>query len=95
MQRQAPVIFSNISATTAAFALAGGKYGLTAQATWGGGSATLSRLGPNGTDYETCATALSADGYATVELPQGTYKWVIATATAVYLEIAQIPTLVQ
>ena len=33
--------FSNISASTAAFTLRGGNYGLTCHATWGGGNVAL------------------------------------------------------
>jgi hypothetical protein len=35
--------YSNISATPASFILRGGNYGVTAKATWGGGSVTLQR----------------------------------------------------
>jgi hypothetical protein len=85
------VRFSNIAATTAAFSLKGGHYSITAKATWGGGSATLQILAADGSTYLTAATALSADGFATAFLPAGTYKFAIATATAVYLEIKAIP----
>ena len=82
--------FTNISATTAAFTLPAGNYGVTAKATWGGGSLTLQRLAADGSTYVTCLTAFTADGYATVLLPAGTFKFAIATATAVYVEIASI-----
>ena len=82
--------FTNISATTAAFTLPAGNYGVTAKATWGGGSVTLQKLSPDGSTYVTALTAFSADGYATVLLPSGTYKFAVATATAVYVEIASI-----
>lgn len=84
--------FSNISATTAAFVLRGGLYGVTAHGTWGGGSATLQRLAPDAVTYITVMTAIAADGYATVQLPPGTYRVLIATATAVYLDIIAIAT---
>jgi hypothetical protein len=84
------LVYSNISATTAAFTLAGGLYGVLAQATWGGGSVTLQRLSPDASTYITVLTAFSANGYATVSLPRGTYRFTVATATAIYLEIAAI-----
>lgn len=82
--------FSNISATTAAFTLPAGNYGVTVTATFGGGSVTLQRLAADNSTYVTCLTAFTAAGYATVLLPAGTYKFTIATATAVYVDIAAI-----
>lgn len=84
--------FSNISATTAAFSLKGGVYGLTATGAWGGGSLTLQRLAFNGSTYVTAAAAITADGYTTITLPPGTYKLAVATATAVYVDITAIAT---
>lgn len=84
------VKFSNISATTAPFVLKGGQYQYTVVATWGGGSVTLEQLGPDGSTYLTAATALTANGGGTVDLPPGQYKFVIATATAVYAAIVRI-----
>jgi len=82
--------FSNIAGTPGAFDLPSGQYGVLVSATWGGGSATLQKLSPDGTTYVTCLTAFSANGYATVNLPAGTYKLTIATATGVYAEISPI-----
>jgi hypothetical protein len=83
---------ANIAATTAAFTLEGGVYCLDAIATWGGGSLTLTRLGPDGSTYLTAATALTADGTSgAISLPGGTYKLTIATATALYASLVRIP----
>ena len=82
--------FSNISATTSAFTLPAGNYGVTVSATFGGGSVTLQRLAADGTTYVTCLTAFTAAGYATVLLPSGSYKFAVATATAVYVDISSI-----
>lgn len=82
--------FANISATPNAFNLFGGAYGVTVSATFGGGSVTLQRLAADGTTYITCLTAFTAAGYASVNLPAGTYKLVIATATAVYADVTSI-----
>jgi hypothetical protein len=90
MRTQDRVVFANISATTAAFTLNGGQYAVLVVATFGGGSVTLQRLSNDGTTYVTCLTAFSAAGYATVNLPNGTYKLTIATASAVYAEIVSI-----
>jgi hypothetical protein len=74
-----------------AFQLVGGLYQIAAVATWGGGSATLEQKGPDDTTWLTAATALSANGIATYNLPMGIYRWTIATATAVYVSVARIP----
>jgi hypothetical protein len=85
--------FSNISSTPAPFNLRGGSYGITAHsATWSAGSTTLQRLAPDGLTYVTVLTAFSADGYASVNLPAGTYELAIATATGVYADIVGIVT---
>ena len=85
--------FSNISATTAAFSLLGGKYGVAGVATFGGGSVKLQTLGPDGTTWLSVGTAtdLAAAGYAVIDLPAGQYRFTIATATAVYASIWRIP----
>lgn len=79
--------FSNISASTSAFTLEGGLYGVMVNATFGGGSVTLQKLSADASTYVTCLTAFTAAGYATVSLPAGTYRFTIATASAVYAEI--------
>jgi hypothetical protein len=84
--------FSNIAATPASFVLRGGNYGLTVSATFGGGSVTLQRLSPDGSTYVTVITALTAAGYASANLPNGTYRLLIATATAVYADVVSIAT---
>jgi hypothetical protein len=70
--------FSNIAATTSAFQLKGGTYTIDVVATFGGGSVTLQRLGPDASTYLTAAAAFSANGTANATLPQGTYKVAIA-----------------
>jgi hypothetical protein len=86
------VVFKNVAATQGPFTLRGGSYGVSAIATWGGGSLTLQRLADDGATYVTCLTAFSANGYASVNLPAGTYQFAIATATAVYCDITSIVT---
>ncbi|MGE3279683.1 MAG: hypothetical protein AB7H90_03505 [Alphaproteobacteria bacterium] len=82
---------TNISATTAAFKLRGGLYGVDAIATWGGGSVTLQRVAGDGSTMVTAMTAFSANGYATAYLPPGDYKLAVATATGVYVNVRRIP----
>jgi hypothetical protein len=86
------VSFSNISATTAAFSLRGGRYAVMANAT-GSGTMGLQMLSPDGSTFVAVHTAFAAvTGFATVDLPPGTYKFVLATFTAVYASICRIPT---
>lgn len=84
---------SNIDASTAAFALRGGKYAVCVEATFGGGSVKLQVLGPIGSTYFSVAsgTDFTAAGFATVDLPAGMYRLTIATATAAYANITRIP----
>jgi hypothetical protein len=70
-------VFTNISATTAAFNLMGGRYGIVCMAT-GFGTVTLQVLAGDNSTYLTAATAISANGVALVDLPAGTYKFAIA-----------------
>lgn len=79
--------FSNISATPASFTMRGGNYGLTCHATWGGGSVTLQRLSPDGSTYVTVMNALTADGYGNANLPSGTYRLAVTTATGIYCDV--------
>lgn len=86
--------FGPITATTAAFTLKGGVYKASAIATWGGGSAKLEMLGPDGTTFlevDSTNSSFTANGNGNVALPPGQYKWVIATATGVYVSVTRIP----
>jgi hypothetical protein len=90
-------LFSNIAATTAAFALKGGRYVMSATATWGGGNITLQTLLPDGTTYVSpfsiagTANVLSADGSTTIDCPPGQYKIKVTTASGIYASLASIP----
>lgn len=87
------VKFSGLSASTTGFPLRGGKYGVSANGTWGGGSAKLQVLLPDESTYLSVAsgTDFTANGFAVVDLPPGQYRWTIATATAVAVTVARIP----
>ena len=81
-----------ISATPATFQLRGGNYSLQANATWGGGSVTLSRLSGDGSTFVSTGMSLTANGMVVQNLPYGTYQLTIATATSVYADVAAIVT---
>jgi hypothetical protein len=89
--------FSNISAATAAFRLKGGRYSLTAVATWGGGNIAVQMLAPDGSTWITplnkanSANILSANGQQVMDLPAGQYRINVTTASAVYAAIASVP----
>jgi len=73
-----PISYSNISATTAAFTIPGpGVYQIDVIGSTFG-TVTLQRLGPDGSTYQTAATAFSASGGALVTLPAGQYKVALA-----------------
>ena len=83
--------FSNISANTAAFTLEGGLYGVDVLGT-GFGTVTLQKLCGDGLTWTPALTAFAANGYASVSLPRGQYRFALATATAVSANIVRIPT---
>ena len=62
----------------------GGKGVFIAEATWGGGSAKLQCISPNGTFIDVPNVSLTANGIVAFDLPPGQIKVVIATATHVY-----------
>jgi hypothetical protein len=69
--------FSNISATTAAFLLKGGKYFLSCIASTYG-TVTLQTLGADGSTWLTAATAFAANGTETADLCGGQYRFALA-----------------
>jgi hypothetical protein len=85
------VRFSNISASTAAFALNGGAYMAAVVATFGGGTVKLQALGPDQATYMSVGGDFSANGTASpLWLPPGQYRFTIATATAVFCSVAGV-----
>src|SRR5262245_38415548 len=82
--------FSNISGTTSAFTLTGGRYGFTVTATFGGGSVTLQVLAGDGTTWLTVSNQTAAN-HVTVDLTPGSYRIAIATATAVFVTLGRVP----
>lgn len=82
--------FQNISATTSAFTLLGGQYGIQVTATFGGGNVALQRLSPDGSTWVQIQNFTVA-GYINQYLPPGQYRFAVTTATAVYAECKTIP----
>jgi hypothetical protein len=84
--------FSNIAATTAGFFVRGGTYGLSVEATFGGGNVQLQLLGPDGSTWLNVGSAVTANGFASQALPPGQYRLAVTTATAVYAALTSVPT---
>lgn len=99
------VTFQNIT-TDQTFSLIGGKYMVSVVATFGGGIVHFKRLGPDGSTYLplyqafTKATSPALDleigdfsiaGTKVFDLPPGTYKIHLVTATAAYVDVVRIP----
>lgn len=83
------VEFSSISATTAAFTLRGGEYGVDCVGT-GYGMVTLNKRGADGSTFVSTGVSFAANGYQTTYLPPGTYEVVISGAT-VSVNLQRVP----
>jgi hypothetical protein len=82
--------YSNISATTGAFALLGGKYEFSVAATFGGGNVQLQTLSLDGSTWINAGSSVTVNGISTLELAPGQYRIAITTATAVYASLTTI-----
>jgi hypothetical protein len=83
--------FANINVTTAAFTLTGGRYGFIVTATFGGGNVALQVLSNDGSTWVNVSNQTAAAA-VTVDLPPGSYRIQIATATAVFVTLGRVPT---
>ena len=84
------VAFSNISATTAAFKLTGGRYSFIGTATFGGGTVKLQVLANDATTWIDVSSQTAAFA-VTVDLAPNQYRIAIATATAVFVVVGRVP----
>ena len=84
---------TNLGSTSVAFALTGGHYGILANGTWGGGSATIEKLSIDGSTYVGVVPSFAANGYANAYLSNGTYRIAVSgTATSgLYVDISRVP----
>lgn len=89
--------FDNISVTTAAFTVRGGRYILSAVATWSAGSVQLQMLAEDGVTWIApwtiagAANNFTANATATLDLVPGQYRLAVTTATAVYASLCSVP----
>lgn len=85
-------VFNVAASSATGVKLVGGKYMISAVATWGGGNLDLHMLGPDNSTYLSVLPAtFTANGVKTIDLPQGTYKFIVTTATALYAAVVRIP----
>ena len=85
------VKFLNLGAvTTGSFTLFGGKYAVIWQATLGGGNLQLQALSADGSTFVPVGSAIAALGLTIFDLPAGTYRFVITTATANFISMTQV-----
>lgn len=85
-------VFLNIAATDGPWGLLAGEYGMTVHAgAWGGGSVALQRQAADGVTWITVQN-FTADGFAVVTIPGGTYQLAVVTATGVYADISAVIT---
>ena len=83
--------FTGISATTAAFALKGGKYQL-AVVNIGAGTVAVDQLGPdNSTWIAGVIAAITGSGAATADLPPGQYRINVNAAGNIAASLVGIP----
>ena len=80
------VLISNGSDATDQVAVVwpGGPCYFVSEATWGGGSNTLSYKSPNGTWINVPSGAHTADTITALTIPAGEVRVTVVTATAVY-----------
>lgn len=88
-------IMSNVAAaavTADVFSLRGGAYGVTIIAS-NFGTANLQRLSADGSTYVNVSTDtnFAANGYASVVVPEGTYRINASGITAAYISVQRIP----
>jgi hypothetical protein len=82
------IVFANISTTTSPFRLLGGTYGMTATAAaWASGSVTLQILAADQLTWVTALTAFTANSFATVTVPNGIYRLLVASVANAYVSI--------
>jgi hypothetical protein len=82
------IVFSNTSTTTSPFRLLGGTYGMTATAAaWANGSVTLEILAADRLTWITASSAFSANSFATVTVPNGIYRLLVASVANAYVSI--------
>jgi hypothetical protein len=91
-------VASNFSANQGPFKLKGGRYVLTASATWSAGSIALQYLGPDGVTWipaltvSGSANTLSANGQQVMDLAAGQYRIAVTgSPSAVYAAISLVP----
>lgn len=71
------------SSNSPTFTLGSGRYAIVAvSSAWGGGNIDLQILGPDGSTFVSILSSqFTANGALLVDLPAGTYQFIVTTAT--------------
>ena len=86
------VSFEDQSSDIGSFSLLGGRYLLAATATWNAGSLALQMLMPDGSTYIGITNgSLSADGTLSLDLPAGSYRLAVTSATGAQGSLSRVP----
>ena len=92
MNSDGKTLLTNASATGSDVYISGGMYVFLAEATFGGGTVKLQIKLPQGNYADVTSGSLTANGMTVgLNLPPGTYRANVATATAVYASLVRIP----
>src|SRR5258708_40265577 len=83
--------YANISATTAAFTLRGGKYVAVVVAGGFGTVVDLETLANDGSTWLRVGNNFAANGTQMYDLPPGQYRVGITGASGVYFEVTRVP----
>jgi roadblock/LC7 domain-containing protein len=83
--------YANISATTAAFTLKGGKYIAVVVAGGFGTVVDLETLANDGSTWLSVGNNFAANGTQMYDLPPGQYRVGITGASGVYFELTRVP----
>jgi hypothetical protein len=82
------IVFSNISTTTSPFRLLAGTYGMTVTAAaWASGTITLEILSADQLTWINVSAAFTANSFATVTVPNGIYRVLVASVANAYVSI--------
>lgn len=74
------------------FTLLGGRYDMAVNATFSGGNIDLQILMPDGSTYQSVLAApFTAAGSVVLDLPPGSYKIVVTTATSAQGFLIRVP----
>lgn len=83
-------VYANVASNAGPFTLRGGQYAVTIIATaWG--TVALQRQAADGSTFVSVpGAAFASNGFVAVDLPSGTYQFLVAGASGVYVDITSV-----